>query len=133
MDYEDVFLHGDEDEYDTSTSILAIKQRTGIYKYTSHRLLQRNEFHQYQVQFVQSCCREIITDESNYLHDAGVELTKSTILDQVFWSDETTCKKDGYMSLHNLHSGKLKIHIQFMKISQSTNLMSTFELEFGMV
>lgn len=25
-------------------------------------------------------------------------------LDKILWSDETTCKKDGYLNLHNLHS-----------------------------
>lgn len=25
-------------------------------------------------------------------------------LDRILWTDETTCKRDGYLNLHNLHS-----------------------------
>ncbi|CAK1591656.1 unnamed protein product [Parnassius mnemosyne] len=94
-----------EIENDSTTSVRAIEEATGIPKSSAHRILKRHKLHPYHYRRVQTLlprdyplrvtfCRVMLQRHSEDPH----------FLDKILWSDETTCKKDGYLNLHNLHS-----------------------------
>lgn len=92
-------------EEDPSISMRDIEQHTGIPHSTAHRILKKRRFHPYHVTRVQTLqqrdyparvafCREMlrrINEDSQFFR-------------KILWSDESTCKRDGYLNLHNLHS-----------------------------
>lgn len=90
---------------DPSTSVRVIQRRTGISKSTAHAILKRYQLHPYHVQRVQTLlprdhlprlqfCREMLR---RLRRDPG-------FFNRILWSDESTCKRDGYLNMHNLHS-----------------------------
>lgn len=100
---DDIVL--DAVEEDPSISTRMIERLTGIPKSTASRILQRHNYHPYHVQRVQSLlprdypariqfCRQMLRK-----HHADPDF-----FNKIIWSDESSCTKDGYMNLHNLHS-----------------------------
>lgn len=103
---DDVVL--DEVREEPGTSVRIIERRTGIPKSSAHRILKRNRYYPYHIQRVQTLltadyerrvvfCRQMIgkwRENPNFFND-------------VLWSDESACKRDGYLNLHNLHSWQL--------------------------
>lgn len=99
----DVVIH--QVREDPSTSVRAIQRITGIPKSSVQRILKRMKYHPYHIQKVQSLlsrdyaprvqfCRRML---EFYREDPN-------FFDKVLWSDESACRKDGYINLHNLHS-----------------------------
>lgn len=103
---DDVVL--DEVRQEPGTSVRIIERRTGIPKSSAHRILKRHRYHPYHITRVQTLltsdyqrrvvfCRQMIAkwrENPNFFND-------------VLWSDESACKRDGYLNLHNLHSWRL--------------------------
>lgn len=87
-----------------SISVRGIEADTGIPKSTAHSILQKEEYHPYHVQRVQSL---LPRDYPSRVAFCETILQKhredENFIDKILWSDESTFKKDGYMNLHNLH------------------------------
>lgn len=90
---------------DSTTSVRTIQAATGVPKSSVHRILKSHRLHPYHYRRVQTLlprdyplrvafCRQMLQKHQE----------DPQFLNKVLWSDETTCKKDGYLNLHNLHS-----------------------------
>lgn len=90
---------------DPSTSVRAIERRTGIAKSTAHRILKRLKYHPYHIQKVQSLLTRDYAPRVNFCRRM-IEIHRQdpNFFNRILWSDESSCKKDGYTNLHNLHS-----------------------------
>lgn len=87
-------------ENDSSISVRTIETNTGLPKSVAHRILKRHSFHPYHLQRVM-----IIPIESSFVKQFYKKNNEDPqFLDRILWTDETTCKRDGYLNLHNLHS-----------------------------
>lgn len=76
-------------ENDSSISVRTIEANTGLPKSAA-----------YHLQRVM-----IISIESSFVKQFYKKNNEDTqFLDRILWTDETTCKRDGYLNLHNLHS-----------------------------
>lgn len=98
-----------EIQNDPTTSVRAIEAATGIPKSSVHKILQREKLHPYHYRRVQTL---LPRDYPLRVAFCEVMLRKHRenpqFLDKILWSDESTCKKDGYLNLHNLHSWSLR-------------------------
>ena len=85
-----------------------MERRTGIPKTTVHKALKDHRFHPYHIQRVQALqerdylsrvrfCREMLR-----MHESD-----PNFFNKIIWSDESSCKRDGYFNLHNLHSWQI--------------------------
>ncbi|CAH0730237.1 unnamed protein product, partial [Brenthis ino] len=92
-----------EIENDSTTSVRAIEAATGIPKSSANRILKCHRLHPYHYRRVQTL---IPRDYPLRVAFCRVMLNRKgpQFLKKVLWSDETTCEKDGYLNLHNLHS-----------------------------
>lgn len=91
------------------TSVRNIERRTGVPKSSAQRILNRNKYHPFHIQRVQTLqptdyaprvefCRKMIQkwrENPNFFNE-------------VLWSDESACRRDGYTNLHNIHSWQLE-------------------------
>ncbi|CAH2095684.1 unnamed protein product [Euphydryas editha] len=97
-----------EVEADPTTSVRKISSRIGISTRTVNRILKREKLHPFHYKRVQSLlprdyplrlafCRRMLRKIRN----------EPNFFDKILWSDESSCKKDGYFNMHNLHSWQL--------------------------
>lgn len=98
----------EEVEQDPSTSVRLIERRTGIPKSSVQRILNRHLYHPYHIQKVQTL---IPSDYIKRVIFCRRMLQKNeedpNFFDKVLWSDESSCRRDGYANLHNIHSWQL--------------------------
>lgn len=94
---------------DPSTSVRLIQSRTGIPKSSAHRVLKRNRYHPYHIQRVQTL---LTSDYARRVQFCQRMLEKNRedpdFFHKVLWSDESQCRRDGYLNLHNIHSWQLE-------------------------
>lgn len=97
-----------EIEEDPSLSVRTIARRTGIPRTTVHKILKVYRLHPYHVQRVQTLqprdyaarvyfCRRML----------NMNEEDPQFFNKILWSDESSCRRDGYLNLHNLHSWQL--------------------------
>lgn len=91
-------LHDVED--DPSASVCALEQRADIPNTTAHRILQRHEYRSHQVQCLESLLPRDSPGRVEF-HNMMLEENRQDpqFLGKVLKSDETTCRKDGYINL----------------------------------
>lgn len=100
--YEDEVLEAVEQ--DPSISVRGIEENIGVPKSTAHRILQKNQFHPYHVQRVQSLLPRDYPERLQFCQTMLQRYRDDPrFFEKILWSDESTFKKDGYMNLHNLH------------------------------
>lgn len=100
---EDAVLEIIEEEPDTS--IRKIERRTGISKSTTHRILKRHGYHPYHVQRVQTLEPRDYAARVRFCRTMIAKINEDpNFFDTILWSDESSCRKDGYINLHNVHS-----------------------------
>lgn len=92
-------------EEDSSTSTSQISRRTGIPKKSVHRILKRHQLYPYYSQRVQTLMPR---DGAFRVTFCQIMLRKiredPKFFDKILWTDESTCRRDGFLNLHNLHS-----------------------------
>ncbi|CAH2088862.1 unnamed protein product [Euphydryas editha] len=100
-----------EVEADPTTSVRKISSRIGIATRTVNKILKREKLHTFHYKRVQSLlprgyplrlafCRRMLRKIRNELY----------FFDKI-WSDESSCKKDGYFNMHILHSWLTNPHL----------------------
>lgn len=103
---EDVVL--EEVRVEPGTSVRIIERRTGVPKSSAQRILSRYKYHPYHIQRVQTL---LPTDYAHRVVFCRKMIQKwrrnQNFFNEVLWSDESACKKDGYLNLHNIHSWQL--------------------------
>lgn len=86
-------------------SIRELSRGTGVDTRTVGRILHRHELHPYHYQRVQTL---MTRDYEPRVQFCRVMLRKiredSAFFDKILWSDESSCKRNGYVNMHNLHS-----------------------------
>lgn len=104
---EDAILEARRD--DPSTSVRVIERRTGIAKSTVHSVLKRHRYHPYHVRKVQTLLERDYIQRINFCN-LMLEMHNNDrfFFNKILWSDESACKRDGYLNLHNLHSWQLE-------------------------
>lgn len=99
----------EEVRVEPGTSVRTIERRTSVSKSSAHRILKRHKYHPFHIQRVQTLqpadyaprvefCRKMIQkwrENPNFFNE-------------VLWSDESACRRDGYANLHNIHSWQLE-------------------------
>lgn len=104
---EDIVLQ--EREQDPTTSVRAIQRRTGIAKSTVHSVLKRHGYHPFHVRRVQTLLtRDYVPRVQFCRRMLEMHREDPNFFNKVLWSDESACRKDGYLNLHNLHSWQLE-------------------------
>lgn len=104
--HEEVVLN--EIEADPTISVRVISQRTGISTRTVHRILKKEDLHPYHYQRVQSLLPRDHSLRVAFCERMLREINSNPdFFDKILWSDESTCKKDGYFNMHNLHSWQI--------------------------
>ncbi|KAJ8728535.1 hypothetical protein PYW07_006231 [Mythimna separata] len=97
-----------EIEEDSSVSIRVIAQRTGIPRSTVHRVLKRYRYHPYHVQRVQTLTSRDYPQRVAFCQRMlRMIRADPQFFNKILWSDESSCRRDGYLNLHNLHSWQL--------------------------
>lgn len=105
-DVEDTVL-GMIDE-DPSISMRDIQRRTGIPRTTAHGIVKKHKFHPYHVTRVQTLQARDYPERIVFCREMLARLERDPdFFNKILWSDESTCKRDGYLNLHNLHSWQL--------------------------
>lgn len=90
-----------EREQDPTTS--------GIPKSTVHSVLKRNGHHPFYVQRVKTrSTRDYESRVQFYRRMLKIHREDLNFFNKVLWSDESACRKDGYLNLHNLYSWQLE-------------------------
>ncbi|VEN35013.1 unnamed protein product [Callosobruchus maculatus] len=71
--------------------------------------MKRYEYHPYHIQRVQTL---LSSDYATRVSFCRTMLEKHqedpNFFDRILWSDESACKRDGYLNLHNIHSWQLE-------------------------
>lgn len=112
-------------EEDASTSVRVIARRTGIARTTVHRVLKRNRFYPYHLQRVQTLEPRDYVRRVEFCRIMLRKISEDPqFFNKILWSDESSCKKDGYTNMHNLHSWQL-INPRLMREDRS---QSTFKI-----
>lgn len=94
---------------DPGTSISVITRRTGIPQKSVHRILKRHELYPYHYQRVQTLLPRDAAARVTFCRTMLRKMREDqTYFDKILWSDESTCRKDGFLNLHNLHSWQLE-------------------------
>lgn len=94
---------------DPSTSVRVIQRRTGIPKSTAQEILKRFSYHPYHVLRVQTLLerdhypRVIFCQQMLRRMRADPDFFK-----RILWSDESTCRRDGFLNMHNLHGWQVE-------------------------
>lgn len=107
-------LHSDEEVMNLvsehpSTSIRVLSRRTGISTRSVHRILKRHELYPYHYQRVQSLLPRDYQLRVTFCREMLRRIREDPqFFNKILWSDESSCKKDGYLNLHNLHSWQLE-------------------------
>lgn len=95
-------------EEDPSISMPDIERRTGISKSTAHRIVKKFKLHPYHVTRVQTLLPRDYQARIVFCNEMLTRIQEDQdFFRKILWSDETTCKRDGYLNLHNLHSWQL--------------------------
>lgn len=93
---------------DPSTSVRLIERRTGVPKSSAQRILKRHQYYPYHIQRVQTL---LTSDYARRIVFCQTMIQKHRedpdFFNKVLWSDESACKRDGYLNLHNIHSWQL--------------------------
>ncbi|KAL3287033.1 hypothetical protein HHI36_001519 [Cryptolaemus montrouzieri] len=109
-DYEDMVL--EEVENDAGTSVHAIEMNTGVPKSIAQRILKRRQYHPCYVQRVKTLLSQDYLPSMEFCRRMlAKNQERSAIFEKIRWTDETTCKKDGYFNLQTYMDGILKTHI----------------------
>lgn len=96
-------------EENPGTSISAISRRTGIPQKSVHRILKRHELYPYHYQRVQTLMPRDSAKRVTFCRTMLRKMREDPMFfDNILWSDESTCRKDGFLNLHNLHSWQLE-------------------------
>lgn len=102
MPYEDEVLEAVEQ--DPSISVRGIEESIGVPKSSAHRILQKNQFHPYHVQRVQTLLPRDYPERVRFCQTMLQRYREDPrFFEKTLWSDESTFKKDGFKNLHNLH------------------------------
>lgn len=103
---DDVVL--EEVREEPQISVRIIERRTGIPKSSAQRVLRRHKYHAYHIQRVQTL---LPTDYAQRVQFCRTMIQKwrenANFFNEVLWSDESTCRRDGYLNLHNAHSWQI--------------------------
>ncbi|CAK1601563.1 unnamed protein product [Parnassius mnemosyne] len=105
---DDIVLQEREEE--PSTSVRMIQSRTGITKSSVYRILKkRYQFHPYHIQRVQTLLQGDYVKRVLFCRRM-LELNRQDpdFFHKVLWTDESQCRRDGYLNLHNIHSWQLE-------------------------
>lgn len=93
---------------DPGTSVREISRVTDIEPRSVHRILKRHQLHPYHYQRVQTL---LDRDRAPRIAFCRTMLRKiredPQFFNKILWSDESTCRRNGYLNLHNLHSWQL--------------------------
>lgn len=93
---------------DPSTSTRKIQGRTGIPKSSVSRILRRHQYHPYHIQKVQSLLTRDYAKRVQFcLRMLRLHREDPIFFNKIIWSDESACRKDGYINMHNLHSWQI--------------------------
>lgn len=102
LDAEDAVLQ--EIERDDTVSVRQIARRTAISRTTVHSIIQRNLMHPYHVQRVQALLPSDYQQRITFCRRMLRKMERNpNFFNKILWTDESSCRKDGYMNLHNLH------------------------------
>lgn len=90
------------------TSVRIIERRTGVSKSSLQRVLKRHKYHPYHIQRVQTLLTSDYALRVEFCHEMIQKWRANpNFFNEVLWSDESACKRDGYINLHNIHSWQL--------------------------
>lgn len=95
-----------ERKADPTTSVRDIERRTGVPKSRVQRILKKDyKYHPYHVQRVQTLQPRDYAQRVVFCRRMLRQMREDNDwFDTILWSDESTCRKDGFMNMHNLHS-----------------------------
>lgn len=101
--HEEIVLH--EIEADETTSTRAIARRTGVPKSTVHRILKKRfQLYPFHVTRVHTLLPRDYNARVIFCRQMIQRMEEDDdFFNKILWSDESTCRRDGYMNLHNLH------------------------------
>lgn len=106
-DYEDEILN--EIEEDSTRSVRQIERRTGIPKSNVHFVLKKYLLHPFHVKRVQTLQTSDYARRVEFCRTMLRRMRQDpNFFNQILWSDESSCRKDGYLNLHNLHSWEIE-------------------------
>lgn len=104
---DDFVLNVVTEEPGTSTRI--IQSRTGIPRSTNHRILKRYGYHPYHIQRIQTLEPRDYAVRRRFCRIMIRKIQQDpNFFDSVLWSDESACRRDGYLNLHNVHSWQIE-------------------------
>lgn len=96
-------------EQDPTTSVRVLSRTTGISTRTVHRILKRHELHPYHYTRVQTLLPRDYPPRVRFCREMLRRIREDEqFFNKILWSDESSCRKDGYLNLHNLHSWQLE-------------------------
>lgn len=95
-----------ERKADPTTSVRDIERRTGVPKSRVQRILKKvYKCHIYHVQRLQTLQPRDYAQRVVFCRRMLRQMREDNDwFDTILWSDESTCRKDGFMNMHNLHS-----------------------------
>ncbi|CAH2092979.1 unnamed protein product [Euphydryas editha] len=97
-----------EVEANPTTSVRKISSRIGISTRTVNRILKREKLHPFHYKRVQSLLpRDYPLRLAFFRRMLRKIRNEPNFFDKILWSNESSCKKDGYFNMHNLHSWQL--------------------------
>lgn len=94
---------------DPSISVRVLSRRAGMSTRTVHRILKRHELYPYHFQRVQTLLPRDYPLRVAFCRTMLRRMREEPdFFNKILWSDESSCQRDGYLNLHNLHSWQLE-------------------------
>ncbi|GBP12801.1 hypothetical protein EVAR_6125_1 [Eumeta japonica] len=94
---------------DSSISIREISRHTGISTRTVNRILKRERLHPFHLQHVQTLLPRDYAQRVTFCQNMLRRIREDpTFFNKIMWSDESTCRRDGFFNMHNTHSWQLQ-------------------------
>lgn len=90
-------------------SLRNIERRIGVNKSSAQRILKRHKYHAYHIQRLQTLLPTDYAPRVEFCRQMLQKLEENeNFFNEVMWSDESTCRRDGYLNLHNIHSWQIE-------------------------